>query len=179
MLKSLSQPSVSSVPRLYMKPTLDHVVAVHVFLEKNQCASGLVQFKLIFKCQLSLEMAVTLQNEENRRLCPKFRLTLHCATSISMRWWIILIAHILDSFHRMRTIKVIAEGCKLGHILHLSPQIMLKLRGTFLLWKVTILNQVIIICFQLISHFSFKHCLFSSSFPSDKFKLQSSGGIVI
>ena len=43
-------------------------------------------------------------------------------------------------FHRMRTLKVIAEGSKLGHILHLSHQIMLKLRATFLIWKVTILN---------------------------------------
>ena len=79
----------------------------------------------------------------------------------------------------MRTIKVIAEGSQLGHILHLSPQIMLKLTATLLLWKVTILNHVIIILFQPISHFSFKHHLFSPSFPSDKFKLQSSGGIGI
>ena len=69
---------------LQIQPTLDHVVVLHVFIEKNQCASGLVQFKLIFKCQLSLEMAVTLQNKENTRLCPKFHLTVHGATSISM-----------------------------------------------------------------------------------------------
>lgn len=45
---------------------------ITLFIEKNQYASGLVQFKLIFKCQLSLEMAVTLQNEENTKTVLNF-----------------------------------------------------------------------------------------------------------